>query len=351
MAKAISVVLGTRPEIIKLTPVLYELRERGIRFELVHTGQHYDENMNQVFFQELSLPQPDVQLHSGGLSRSEQIHLIYVELAKHWQAQRPQVVIVQGDTNTVLAAAEAAHDLQIPIAHVEAGLRSFDKTMPEEENRVVTDHLASWLFAPTLLQKHFLAAENITKGVHVVGNTIADMMRLFPSAMGERLDPFILLTLHRPSNVDDPQILSDILINLVPVAQQHQLTIVWPVHPRTRKVLSHLTTLLPADTVKLIAPLGLFDFLQLEKQARVVISDSGGVQEETCILGTACLTLRANTERQETLARGSNHLIKEPAQIAAQLSTTLSDSSDWVSPYGDGHTANRILDVLSAEIG
>jgi UDP-N-acetylglucosamine 2-epimerase (non-hydrolysing) len=274
-----------------------------------------------------------------------------VELAKHWQEQRPRAVIVQGDTNTVMAAAEAAHDLQIPIAHVEAGLRSFDKTMPEEENRVVTDHLASWLFAPTLLQKHFLAAESITEGVHVVGNTIADMLRLFPSSMGERIDPFILLTLHRPSNVDDPKILSDILINLVPVAQQHQLTIVWPVHPRTRKVLSTLAALLPADTVKLIAPLGLFDFLQLEKQARVVISDSGGVQEETCILGTPCLTLRANTERQETLAIGSNHLAKEHNQIATQLSEALTGAESWVSPYGDGHTANRILDVLLAEIG
>ena len=349
MNNKIALILGTRPEFIKFSPIIHELQKRSMNFFLIHSSQHYDDKMDAVFFRTLNLPKPDYRFHIGGLSRSAQVSQLINDCVQVFKKEAPSLIAVEGDTNTVLAAALAGDFSGVKIAHVEAGLRSFDRSMPEEMNRIITDHLSSILFAPTDIQKQFLINEGIEKHkIHVVGNTISDaVLNELPGlASSERYkDPYLLLTLHRPVNVDNSELLSKIIVAIVKGAEEHGLRIIFPIHPRTKKSLQdRLSTY--SKNLLFIDPVGFREFLQLEKNAEGVITDSGGVQEEACILCIPCITFRTTTERQETVQLGSNLLVKKIDEFSSAITWALNRSRDWQSPYGDGSTSNKIVELI-----
>lgn len=355
----IAFVLGTRPELIKTAPVIHELARRKSPFALIHTGQHYTPALDEVFFKDLELPEPEVNLKVGSLPAAHQVAHILMGVSDALTRLKPRIVVVQGDTNSVLGGALAAHKLGIPIAHLEAGLRSDDWTMPEEGNRVLAGRVSALHFCPTELQAARLAGEGILRGVHVVGNTIVDASLRFArralevSKLHEQLElagrPYALVTMHRPSNVDDPARLSALLDGLATVARERDLQLVFPVHPRTQDKLRSfgLQDKLTAP-FRPIPPLGYLDLLRLLQSAEVVLTDSGGVQEEACTLRIPCVTLRPNTERPETVGVGANVLCD--STDAKVLGTHVDDMRvgprDWKNPFGDGHTSERVVDVL-----
>ena len=355
----IAFVLGTRPELIKVSPVVHELARRGVPVEIVHTGQHYTAELDAVFFDELDLPAPRANLRVGSLCSLKQLGAMLSGLQDALTERRPRVIVVQGDTNSVLAGALAGHKLDIPVAHLEAGLRSDDWTMPEEGNRVLAGRVAAVHFCPTDLQAARLASEGITRGVYVVGNTAVDACTTFAdkarrtSGIRRRLDltdrRFALLTMHRPSNVDEPARLRALLACLSDLARAHDTRIVFPVHPRTRESLRRhgmelalWPLLLPTE------PLGYLDMLALMQSAEFVLTDSGGAQEEACTLRIPCVTLRPNTERPETVTVGANLLYSgvDPAELGAHLDVMLANERNWPNPFGDGRAAQRVADVL-----
>ncbi len=348
-------VVGARPNFMKVAPVVRVMAEYPRVFEqrLVHTGQHYDERMSQVFFDDLGMPQPNVDLGVGSGTHAEQTAKVMLALEPVLIQDRPDWILVAGDVNSTAAAALTAAKLGIRIGHVESGLRSFDKTMPEELNRVIADHLADALFTHSPEAGDNLAREGIASGaVHFVGNTMIDsLVRLLPRTvsrpllselgLGEPPGPFALVTLHRPSNVDDPETLGALVAALGQVAED--LPVVFPVHPRTRARLG----LLPSG-VSLIEPVGYLDFLALERFARLVITDSGGVQEETTFLGVPCLTVRPNTERPVTILRGTNRLVT-PASLtvsAREVLTAAPPERAEPPEKWDGYAADRIVGLL-----
>jgi UDP-N-acetylglucosamine 2-epimerase (non-hydrolysing) len=354
----IAVVLGTRPEIIKCAPIILEAQRRGIPIAIIHTGQHYTAELDEIFFRELHLPAPVAHIHVGSHPSAQQIGLMLQRLDAVLAELKPQVVLVQGDTNSVLAGALAAHTRGIPVAHVEAGLRSDDWTMPEEANRVLADRMSRWLFCPTDVQRDRLAREGITEGVHVVGNTIVDAAEHYAkiayatSDIAERLKitnrPYALLTMHRPSNVDNPVRLRALLASIQEAAQTLGLTVVFPLHPRTRHAMeTHGITL--GDSFIVVEPLGYLDLLRLQSSAELVLTDSGGIQEEACILRVPCMTLRANTERPETLHVGSNILHGETdgVLLRERMEAHMKTPRTWKNPFGDGTTGTRVVDILS----
>ena len=312
-------VVGARPNFMKIAPIMREMAKYPAEFEqiLTHTGQHYDANMSQVFFGDLGMPKPDVNLGVGSGSHAWQTAEIMRRFEPVLLDYRPDWVIVPGDVNSTLACALVAGKLGIKIAHVEAGLRSFDRTMPEEINRVLTDHLADLLFTTEPSGNANLRREGIPEErIHFVGNTMIDtLVRLLPYAeerwpsLQERfgLDRYVLVTLHRPFNVDNPATLREIIVTLVEISEQTR--VIFPVHPRTRQRLSKLGLALPTDNLLLTEPMGYLEFLCLESHANIVLTDSGGVQEETTYLGVPCLTLRPATERPVTITDGTNRLI------------------------------------------
>ena len=315
--KKICFILGTRPEIIKLAPVIHECVKRKLPFFILHTHQHYSGNLDKIFFKNLKLPVPKYNLQVGSGGHGEQTGRMLIGIEGILLKEKPGVVLVQGDTNTVLAGALSAVKLHIPVGHVEAGLRSYDRNMPEESNRVVVDHISDFLFAPTNESKGNLIRENIdTKKIFVVGNTIVDAIIQNVKISGNshilkilNLQPseYFLTTAHRQENVDDESRLSSIIKSLTLVAEEHNMPVIFPMHPRTAKMIKHFN--LPLNgAVRSIESVGYFDFLNLMKNARLILTDSGGIQEEASILRVPCITLRDNTERPETLAGGGNRI-------------------------------------------
>ena len=349
-------IVGARPNFIKAAPLLRALSVYPVRQTLVHTGQHFDAGMSDVFFEELDLPRPDVNLGVGSGSHAVQTGRIMEHLEPILLEQKPDRVLVYGDINSTLAAALVSAKLLLPVAHVEAGLRSGDRGMPEEINRILTDQLADLLFTPSADADANLRREGIPAGrIRRVGNVMIDtLVRLLPRA-GERwprlqkkhlLERYALVTLHRPSNVDDPQALEALLAALGRVGRDLQL--LFPVHPRTRKRLAEAGLKVPPG-VHLLDPQGYLDFLALQCHAAVVITDSGGIQEETTYLGIPCLTLRENTERPVTVTVGTNLLIgRDPDRLQGEVERILSGHAKRGRrpPLWDGHAAERIASVL-----
>lgn len=357
MARTYCYVVGTRPNIMKTAPVLAAMRRRapGDRHVLVHTGQHYDDEMSRVFFEELDVPEPDHYLAVGSGGHSAQTARVMQRLEEILTADRPDVVVVPGDVNSTLAAAITAAKLTIPVAHIESGLRSFDRTMPEELNRVLTDQIAEFLFIHSPEARDNLLREGIDEtAIHFVGNTMIDTLvalrdsweRTSVESFGLDGRPYVLVTLHRPALVDGP-LLGDALTALRHVAEH--FSVVFPVHPRTRAAIEANDW--DASGIQLVPPVGYVEFLALQSKATAVLTDSGGVQEETTFLGVPCFTLRDNTERPITVTEGSNMLLGlRPARVA-EIPRLLRENGRPAQrpPEGwDGHAAERVADVLIA---
>lgn len=356
----ISIVLGTRPEIIKFSPIIRECERLDLDYFILHTGQHYSYNMDKVFFEQLELPEAKYNLGVGSGSHAKQTGEMLIGVEEVLQKEKPDVVLVEGDTNTVIAGALAAVKLGVKVGHVEAGLRSYDRNMPEEINRVLTDHCSDFLFAPTEKSRQILLNEGIAeKKIFVTGNTVVDAvfqnLEISKSKMnvlsGMELNPgeYFATTIHRQENVDDERRLRGIVEGLVKVRRNFGLELVYPVHPRARKLLKKFG-LEPRD-IRLVEPLDYLSFLQLEGNARLVLTDSGGVQEETCILKVPCVTLRDNTERPETLDVGSNVLAgTDPERIVEMAKLMYSKGIHWENPFGDGKAGKRIIEILRREL-
>lgn len=347
-------IVGARPNFMKAAPVWRALESVGVDQSIVHTGQHYDPNMSDVFFEQLGMPRPAVNLEVGSGSHAQQTALIMTRFEQVVLERRPEIVLVYGDVNSTVAAALVCAKLGVPVGHVEAGLRSFDRTMPEEINRLLTDQLADLLFTPSEDGNRNLAREGIPANkVHLVGNVMIDtLVRLMPNARppnGVNLDgAFALVTLHRPSNVDDPESLRRIFNALEGLPDQ--LRILFPVHPRTRKRMADIgLAVKDPERFQLMEPIGYLEFLALQQRARVVITDSGGIQEETTYLGVPCLTLRENTERPVTVELGTNELIGRDMDLL-RISVEKILAGQWkngrVPPLWDGHAAERIAAVV-----
>jgi UDP-GlcNAc3NAcA epimerase len=324
-------IIGARPQFIKASPVSKALQQAGHPEFLVHTGQHYDYGMSQVFFEELGLPEPDVNLNVGSGNHGCQTGRMLIGIEEIFLNEKPDWVMVYGDTNSTLAGALAAVKLHIPMAHVEAGLRSFNREMPEEHNRVLTDHCADLLFCPTLTAVDNLAKEGIIRGVHLVGDVMYDAVLHFSIIALQRSTimadlqlqkkGYLLATVHRPSNTDIPENLRNILAAL---AQADEL-VVLPLHPRTRAVVRHMNIdLSDWPSIRVIEPQGYLDMLMLEQNARMILTDSGGMQKEACWLGVPCITMREETEWIETVQSGWNTLTgPDPARIKAAIQSCM----------------------------
>lgn len=345
-------VVGARPNFMKAAPLLHALRtRRGVCQTLVHTGQHYDKNLSDVFFSQLEIPDPDVNLGIGSGSHAQQTADIMAGFEPVLLKRKPDMVLVYGDVNSTVAATLVCAKLLVPVAHVEAGLRSFDRTMPEEVNRIVTDSLADVLFTPSEDGDVNLLREGVSsKRIHRVGNVMIDsLVRLLPAAtrcprngLPKR---FALVTLHRPSNVDDAETLKSILKSLLNVSEQ--LDVVFPVHPRTRARIAQFG--IDIDKLHLLEPVPYIEFLALQKRATAVITDSGGIQEETTYLQVPCLTIRSNTERPITITMGTNILVgRDSRKLTVELTAILDGRAKQgtVPPLWDGQAAERIADVL-----
>ena len=345
-------VVGARPNFMKAAPVLRAIQNTGQKQTLVHTGQHYDVNMSDVFFQELKIPAPDVNLAVGSGSHAQQTAEIMARFEAVVQQRKPDVVLVYGDVNSTVAAALVCAKLSVPVGHVEAGLRSFDRTMPEEINRLVTDQLSEILFTPSADGDTNLLREGIAREkIHFVGNVMIDtLVRLLPLATQAKKNglprQYALVTLHRPANVDDPQMLRKILISML--ALNKDLPVIFPLHPRTRQAIRQFG--LETDGIRMTDPISYLEFLALQCRATVVITDSGGIQEETTYLGIPCLTARANTERPVTVEIGTNILIGDDMEkLRTETLNVLNGrgKKGSVPPLWDGHASERIASILT----
>jgi UDP-N-acetylglucosamine 2-epimerase (non-hydrolysing) len=344
-------VVGARPNFVKAAPVLRALRKLGIRQTLVHTGQHYDRNMSDVFFAQLEISEPDFNLEVGSGSHAFQTAEVMRRLEPVVLERKPDITLVYGDVNSTVAAALVCSKLPVRVGHVEAGLRSFDRTMPEEINRVVTDCVSDVLFTPSEdADTNLLSAGVPKERIHLVGNVMIDsLVRLLPAArsssLGHLPGPFALVTLHRPSNVDDVEALREILESLTKASKD--LDVIFPVHPRTRMRIAESG--INSQNLRLLDPMPYIEFLALQSRAVVVITDSGGVQEETTYLGIPCLTLRPNTERPITVTMGTNILVGgDRTSLITELRKILDGNpkKGTIPPLWDGRSADRIADIL-----
>ncbi len=344
---------------MKVAPVIATLKTYpNVTQSLIHTGQHYDVNMSEIFFRQLQIPEPDINLNVGSASHTQQTAQIMIRFESVVQNYQPDWVLVYGDVNSTVAAALVCAKLLIPVAHVEAGLRSFDRTMPEEINRLLTDQIADLLFTPSVDGDQNLLREGIAPNkIHCVGNVMIDtLVRLLPQAdkhtsfipPGFRPgDSYALVTLHRPSNVDDPHALTRLFEALDAISRE--LPVIFTAHPRTRARMANLNLTPQSTDMHLLDPLGYLDFLVLQKNATVVITDSGGIQEETTYLGIPCLTMRANTERPITVDVGTNQLIgQDTVQMCAEVKRILNGDAKQgqIPPLWDGHAAERIAEII-----
>lgn len=349
--KIVSIV-GARPQFIKVKPVIEELRKRKIKHILVHTGQHYDYEMSKIFFEELSIPEPDYNLEIGSHTQGKQTALMLERIEKVLLKEKPDIVIVYGDTNSTLAGALSAVKLDIPVAHVEAGLRSYRMDMPEEINRVLTDRISKFLFCPTRTAVNNLKKEGITKGVYLVGDVMYD---IFKSKIKNqkskilkklKLKPkeYLLLTIHRQENTDNLRNLKNILSALIRTGER----IVFPVHPRTRKVLNQFEDLTgnQLSNFLLLEPVSYLEMLALEKNAKKILTDSGGVQKEAYWFGVPCITLRNETEWVETVESGWNVLVGYKPRRILEAVRTAQPVSKCEALYGDGRAGERIIDLV-----
>ncbi|RLF94879.1 UDP-N-acetylglucosamine 2-epimerase (non-hydrolyzing) [Thermococci archaeon] len=342
----ISVVLGTRPEIVKMAPIIKELKKRDIDYFVIHTGQHYSYNLDKVFFENFDLEKPRYNLEVGSGTHGKQTGEILKRIERVLIDEKPEIVLVEGDTNTVLASALAASKLHIKVGHVEAGLRSFWKWMPEEINRVLTDHISDLLFAPTEIARNNLLNEGIREGVYVVGNTIVDSLKLKKIEKIEK--DFILLTLHREENADNPEKLKSIIKGTEMISEYFDTPVIYPIHPRTKKNLKKFGIEINEKFIKLVDPLNYFKFLSYLKSCKFVLTDSGGVQEEACILKIPCITLRDNTERPETINIGANILAgNNPKKILESAVKMSKANKKWENPYGED-VGKKIVDIVQA---
>jgi len=375
----IAVVLGTRPEIVKLSPIVHELQAHRASFFILHTGQHYSFEMDALLFKELKLPRPKYNLHVKYLGQGEQTAKMIAGIEKMLLKEKPDVVVVQGDTNSVLAGALAASKLGIKIAHVEAGLRSFDWRMPEEKNRIITDHLSELLFPPTALAKQNLLDESISKRavittsgiqrqkIFVVGNTSVDATLenaklatkkcgVVLKKLGVKPNSYFLATAHRAENVDDRKFLRELFKTFKKLSTAHGIPVVYPIHPRTAARLKQFRLTREVKEakklgLKLIKPLSYLEFLILEGNARLVLTDSGGVVEECCTLRVPCVTMRKSTDRPESVKVGANALGgTESKTIIAASEKMLARKKSWKNPFGDGKSAKRIVNALYKEL-
>jgi len=351
--KIVSIV-GARPQFIKCAPVSHELRKEHKEI-LVHTGQHYDPEMSDIFFADLQIPIPDYHLDVGSGSHGKQTSAILERVEGVLKKEMPDLVLVYGDTNSTLAGALAAAKLHIPVAHVEAGLRSFDHAMPEEINRIVTDHVSTILLCPTQTAIDNLAKEGITRGVHIVGDVMVDALRHNASIsekkshlikkLGLTRGNYYVATVHRPGNTDDRKNLTAI----IEAFRESGKTVVFPVHPRTKKYLCEygLWDSL-SDNIRCIEPLGYIDMIHLMKHAKKILTDSGGIQKEAYVMGVPCITMRENTEWIETLIGGWNVLVgaDKGKILAAILADVRTDTDNAV--FGKGDAAEKIVRIISS---
>jgi UDP-N-acetylglucosamine 2-epimerase (non-hydrolysing) len=359
-------VVGARPNLMKIAPLVEEMqRHPDIRQTLLHTGQHYDSKMSDIFFDALGIPQPDIFLGVGSGSHAEQTARVMIEFERVLSADRPDFVVVVGDVNSTLACSITAAKLWVPVAHVEAGLRSFDRRMPEEINRIVTDALSEILFTTSRDADANLIQEGVAQEkIFFVGNVMIDTLMkhrdqasLMHTPARFDLEPghYAVLTLHRPSNVDVPEVLAGLLEALSRI--QKDIPILFPAHPRTIKRITEFGFKGRLDTapgLRVIEPLGYLEFLDLMMHAQMVLTDSGGIQEETTILGIPCLTIRENTERPVTISEGTNILVgTDPERIVDEAQRILSGESKAgrVPELWDGHAAERIVRILREKVG
>ena len=365
----IYLVAGARPNFMKIAPIVRALQNQAaLSFKIVHTGQHYDREMNDVFFEELGIPQPDIFMGAGGGSHAEQTAKIMVGFEQLCLAERPAAVLVVGDVNSTLACSISAKKLNIPVAHVEAGLRSGDMTMPEEINRLVTDSITDWFFVtePSAVQ-HLQREGKPDSAIHYVGHVMVDNVLFqadklasadtsgyetsaFKAERAERGQRYGVITLHRPSNVDDAAMMAKLAGALRDIA--FDLPLIFPVHPRTRANLASFGIDL-GPNITLVGPQAYMAFLNLWKDAAVVLTDSGGLQEETTALGVPCITIRENTERPVTVDEGSNVLVgTDPLRIVAEARKILrGEGKQGRRPQlWDGKAAERIVAILAAEL-
>ncbi len=352
----ISIVLGTRPEIIKMSPIIRYLEQIQENFFIIHTGQHYSYEMDKTFFHSLNLPAPKYNIDVGSGSHAEQTGKIMMGIENILQSERPDVILVQGDTNSVMAGAVTASKLHITIGHIEAGLRSYDRRMPEEINRVIADHISDYLFAPTKIAQENLLREGISPTkIFITGNTIVDAVQQnlkiaqqsknYLNRLHLLEKNYFLVTAHRAENVDDNERLMKIIKGLCKIQKIFSIPVIFPIHPRTEKKIKELGINL--DRITIIPPQGFLEFLQLEANAKLILTDSGGVQEEACILEVPCVTLRDNTERPETIEVGANMLSGvEPDSIVRSTEKMLHTPRTWKNPFGDGMATMKIVNVL-----
>jgi len=354
-------IAGARPNFMKIAAVASAMHDDGrLRGTILHTGQHYDREMSDLFFEQLKIPEPEIRLGVGSGSHASQTAEIMIRLEPVLLERRPAVVLVVGDVNSTIASALVAVKLGIPVAHVEAGLRSFDRSMPEEINRVLTDAISTWLFVSERSGLTHLAAEGVgADKIHFTGNVMIDtLMRCreraaalgTPGKMGLRANGYAVMTLHRPSNVDEAQRLEAMLEPIREVSRE--MPVIFPVHPRTRKMLTGLGAD-EGEDLRLTEPLGYLEFLGLMSEARLVLTDSGGIQEETTVLGVPCVTLRENTERPVTITEGTNHLAgTSAAGIREAIRAALgAGSGSRIPELWDGRAAERIVAILASELG
>ncbi|MFX0053688.1 MAG: non-hydrolyzing UDP-N-acetylglucosamine 2-epimerase [Promethearchaeota archaeon] len=353
--------MGTRPEIVKMAPIVYECENRGIEYYFLHTGQHYSESMSSSIFEDMGLRTPDKNLNVGSGTQSEQTAKALVGIEKELIHEKPDVVLVQGDTNAVLSAALASAKLRIPLAHVEAGLRSYDRRMPEEHNRRLTDHVSDFLFAPTENSAEILRKENVWGKVFVTGNTVIDAVEnRLPLAL-EQADPtitagfdsFALLTLHRSENVDNEALLKGLVEGLLEL----EISILFPAHPRTVKQLTKfglMSMIKSADWIRVIEPVAYLDFLSLMKRCYFILTDSGGIQEEATApsINKRVFVLRTSTERPEAVKSGHAEVVGvNPREFPSLVSQSVQEGLNNVRhcPYGQGDASRKIIDILSKE--
>lgn len=350
-------ILGARPQFIKAAPVSAALKVKGIREAIVHTGQHYDRNMSDVFFQELGIPEPVYNLGVKAATHGTMTGRMLEQIEGVLLDEKPDLVLVYGDTNSTLAGALAAAKLNIPIAHVEAGLRSFNRKMPEETNRVLTDHLSALLLAPTNTAVKNLKAEGITKGVHLTGDVMYDTAMQFGEVFSKkstllqklklRPQEYFLATVHRAENTDNPSRLQSILKALVSLNKE--MPVVLPLHPRTAKAIEKLGLARDIRDLCVTPPLSFLDMVALEKQASVILTDSGGIQKEAYFHAVPCVTLRDETEWTETVAAGWNTIAgADFEKIVSAVQGAKKGGT--ITEYGTGHASAKIVEILACAV-
>ncbi|MBW6410801.1 non-hydrolyzing UDP-N-acetylglucosamine 2-epimerase [Clostridium weizhouense] len=349
-------VIGARPQFIKAATVSNKIRKNNNTEILVHTGQHYDNNMSDIFFEELGIPKPDYNLSIGSSNHGHQTGSMMIALEEIYLKEKPDMVLVYGDTNSTLAGALCASKLLIPVSHVEAGLRSFNKAMPEEQNRILTDHISDLLFVPTLTAENNLKAENITKGVYNTGDVMYDAINLFKerakkmSNIVEKLDlapeSYILSTIHRAENTNSIERLTSIIGALSNCNEK----IILPLHPRTKKFIQEYN--LPiGQNVTIIDPVGYLEMISLENNSKKILTDSGGVQKEAYFLKKPCITMRDETEWVETVNNGWNTIVGSDSNKILDAIANFNPTGNPPSAFGEGNTSEIITNIIQKYIG